>query len=317
MYRRAQIAAVVAASCMLTAGAGRTSQSYTESGAMTDPLQEAGAWMEELSAADYHTAYMEDKMDGLREEILEMTSAAAGSWSVYVKDLGTDLSFVINDQPMYAASIIKLFVMESCYGHMDLLVENDCIYSGSEEESRSKTEQLLHDMITVSDNNSCNELVRMHSADRSFAEGCEVIGTWLSGTACEDTGIFHSLSPSDTERESISDERNRTSAADCGRLLEEIYEGTCVSEGTSEEMLGLLLDQQRTGKIPSGVPEGVVTANKTGETDEVQHDAAIVFGAETDYILCVMSADASGSEAAVSTIQEISAMVYDCLNPLG
>ena len=42
MYRRAQIAAVVAASCMLTAGAGRTSQSYTESGAMTDPLQEAG-----------------------------------------------------------------------------------------------------------------------------------------------------------------------------------------------------------------------------------------------------------------------------------
>ena len=62
---------------MLTAGAGRTSQSYTESGAMTDPLQEAGAWMEELSAADYHTAYMEDKMDGLREEILEMTSAAA------------------------------------------------------------------------------------------------------------------------------------------------------------------------------------------------------------------------------------------------
>lgn len=39
---------------------------------------------------------------------------------------------------------------------------------------------------------------------------------------------------------------------------------------------------------------------------------AIVYGGETDYILCVMSE--GGSSSAITTIQKISATVYDYLN---
>ena len=48
----------------------------------------------------------------------------------------------------------------------------------------------------------------------------------------------------------------------------------------------LLLGQERDYKIPAGVPEHVTVANKTGETDTCQHDAAIVFG-ESATISCV------------------------------
>ena len=56
-------------------------------------------------------------------------------------------------------------------------------------------------------------------------------------------------------------------------------------------MLNLLLNQQVTTKIPSGISVSVEIANKTGETDTDQHDIAIVYGEKTTYILCVMSED--------------------------
>lgn len=48
-------------------------------------------------------------------------------------------------------------------------------------------------------------------------------------------------------------------------------------------MRNLLLNQQVTTKIPSGISASVEIANKTGETDTDQHDIAIVYG-KKDYI---------------------------------
>ena len=69
--------------------------------------------------------------------------------------------------------------------------------------------------------------------------------------------------------------------------------------------------QQSTAKIPGGLGVDVRTANKTGETDEDQHDIAIVYGTKTTYILCVMSENASN---AIANIRNISRVVYNYLN---
>ena len=80
-------------------------------------------------------------------------------------------------------------------------------------------------------------------------------------------------------------------------------------------MLSLLLNQDTRTKIPGGLKESVQVANKTGENDKSQHDIGIVYGARTDYILCVMSENAGkGSRSSVSNIQRISAMAYCYLN---
>ena len=67
---------------------------------------------------------------------------------------------------------------------------------------------------------------------------------------------------------------NYTSVGDCAKFMAAVYNGELPH---SNEMLNLLKQQQRTSKIPAGVPYGVQTANKTGELPQVQNDAAIVF----------------------------------------
>lgn len=51
--------------------------------------------------------------------------------------------------------------------------------------------------------------------------------------------------------------------------------------------------QQRKNKIPAQMPDGVHTANKTGELDTVENDAAIIFDTAKgiDLVICFMSQD--------------------------
>ena len=69
-------------------------------------------------------------------------------------------------------------------------------------------------------------------------------------------------------------------------------------------MLNLLLAQERRYKIPAGLPSGVKSGNKTGETDSYQHDAAIVYGKKTDYVIVVFAQ--VGEYTGINGIKEIS-----------
>lgn len=253
---------------------------------------------------------MTEELYPLRIMLEQLLYGQEGTWSIYIKDLETDEELSMNHQEMYAASLIKLFVMEKTYEDYDTVLENDMRYTGDLAQSQEKIVDVLTDMIQVSDNEAFNELVRIQNEGRSFSEGCVDLNDWLEEEGYEDTGIYHTLEPSPTEEERISEEKNHTSARDCGHLLEAVYRGEAVSQTASSDMLMLLLGQERNAKIPAGVPEHISVANKTGETDSCQHDAAIVFGESGDYILCVMSEGLTDTESAAALIQEISAGVY-------
>ena len=115
-------------------------------------------------------------------------------------------------------------------------------------------------------------------------------------------------------REVPAEGENYTSVRDCGLFLERIYHGDCVSAQASAKMLDLLKQQTRTWKIPAGVPEGVVTANKTGELSDTENDAAIVYSPGGDYVLCVTSTGLTDTSAAQQNIVSISSTVYQYMN---
>ena len=94
-------------------------------------------------------------------------------------------------------------------------------------------------MITVSDNESYNELVRRHGGG-SFVKGTAVVNQYLKKNGYTRTGCHSSLHPSSSSCASDGG-RNTASAKDCGKLLEQIYRGKCVSKQYSKEMLNLLL----------------------------------------------------------------------------
>ena len=79
-------------------------------------------------------------------------------------------------------------------------------------------------------------------------------------------------------------------------------------------MLNLLKQQTRRTKIPAGVPSGVTVANKTGETDDVTHDAAIVYSRGATYILCVMGDVPGYGWNSAGNVKNISRIVYQYFN---
>ena len=243
----------------------------------------------------------EVNLGSLKRKIQNAIKGYSGSWSVYVKDLKTGDVISINETSMYPASVIKLFVMEATYA------------SAAEKRTslNSSTKSLLRSMITVSDNESYNALVRKVGKG-SFASGCSYINKYLKKNGYTGTAVHHTLHPSSSSYQSDGGGSNRSSAKDIGKLLEKIYNNTAVSKTYSKQMLNLMLKQQRRWKIPAGLPSGVKVANKTGETDSYQHDAAIVFGKKTDYVIVVFSR--AGEYSGINGIKKISRMVYDYLN---
>ena len=250
----------------------------------------------------------------LKPQLENMVSAYQGTWSVYVKDLNEDKEITVNDQSLYSASLIKAFVMAKTYQDFETVKQNEAkkLNTADMKKVETKLNDLLWNMITVSDNESFNELVKLQTDALDFKKGAEDINKYLEKEGYKETSVQHTLHPAASAQETLGG-RNMTSVKDCGALLEKIYNKECVSPEASEEMLNLLKNQENTWKIPEGLPEGILSANKTGETDQDQHDIAIVYGEKTAYIICVMSENCPEGTA-VTNIQKISGLVYNYLN---
>lgn len=243
----------------------------------------------------------EASMGLLEEELGGLLTEYDGDWSVYVKNLSTDESFVINDRPMKSASVMKLFIMGTVYQAFD----------EGELERTDEVMALMNDMISYSDNEDSNELLYRlggGSYERGIAKVDEFIQEYgFSEMTREYNGFNNPATNTGTGN------YNQVSARDCGKLLEDIYHRTWVSRAVSNEMEGMLLAQNTRYKIPAGLPEGILCGNKTGEMDTTENDAAVIYADNCDYILVVLSSDWNSKDEAISRIRTISSVTYEYL----
>lgn len=235
-------------------------------------------------------------MNRIENELAEDLAVRAGAgetWSAAVVNLDTEDSCTVKNQSMQAASLIKLFIMGAVYDRYDSLT----VTYGEDQ-----IQSLLSDMITVSDNTAANTLTN-YLGDGDDATGRGVVNEYCASNNYESTAMGRMLlAPADKGD-------NLTSVSDCAEFLRKVYKNEIPH---AEEMLGFLKNQQRTHKIPAGLPDGVESANKTGELDTVENDAAIVF-ADTPYILCIMSENLSDVGAAQNNIAGISSDIYNLI----
>ena len=230
------------------------------------------------------------------------TSEYDGVWSVYVKNLTSGDSFVLNDNPMKSASVMKLFVMGTVYK----------AFESGELERTDEVMALVNNMIVNSDNESTNQLL-YRLGDSDYEEGIQKVDAFIAEYGFSDMTVeYNGFENPDTV--TVSGSYNQVAAKDCGKLLEDIYRRTWTSRSESNEMEQLLLSQSTRYKIPAGLPEGVLCGNKTGEMDTTENDAAIIYGEDCDYVLVVLSSDWASKDQAISRIQEISRTVYEFLN---
>lgn len=235
----------------------------------------------------------------LQEEITDRLCAYQGDWSVYIKDLASGNTMEINEHSMESASLIKLYIAGTIYEQFDLgnLSETDEIMNA------------LNLMITVSDNESSNVLVRkLYGEGESFQDGLDVVNDFIARHGFQNTKQVNGIADPSLW---VSGEINKTSPADCGKLLEDIYDRDLVSHFNSYRFETLLNKQEVNYKIPAALPEGVHISHKTGEVDDTENDAAIIYTPYGDYIFCIMSTNLTDTDAAVEHIHEITRLVYD------
>ena len=225
--------------------------------------QSASAEDEKLAQAQA----ISDLIDGFTAERIQDD----GQWAVAVQCAGEASCQLSNSGPMQSASLIKLFVAAAVEENRQSLAVWEQ-YSG-------ETDDLLLHMLSESDNEATNELV-IRLGDGDALAGMEVVNQYCVVNGYQDTSMGRLM----LDFSSTAD--NYTSVKDCCAFLQAVLDGEVAG---SDEILSALKQQVRTGKIPAGVPDGVVTANKTGELDTVENDVAIVWAGEQPYILCVMS----------------------------
>ncbi len=258
-----------------------------ESAFSPESLQESPAQPETpIESPELSEPELTPEDSGLRALLEAELATCSGSWSLYYENLSTGTVISIGDGPMVAASLIKLFVAGAYCQAAELGEVPDTCRDD------------LDIMLSQSSNEACNRLITLL--------GMERINRFIDEFGAENSQLNRKMLQ--------TGEENYTSPADCGAVLRALLEGTFVSEAASLELLGYLENQERTHKIPAGIPAGVETANKTGELSDVENDVAIVWSEAGTYILVIMSDDVSPGTAQ-NNIVGISRMVYEYLNP--
>lgn len=234
-----------------------------------------------------------DTLGALREQLIQYIASntyAGETWSVCVQILNSENPMIdISNQQLQAASVMKMFVMGTVYDNYESIISRY---------GQSYVDSQLHSMITVSDNNAWVNLVTMLGYG-NYVAGTNAVSNWSNSHGYNSTSMIP------------VEYGNYSSVKDATKMLSDIYYGKL---RYSDRMLSLLKQQQRTWKIPAGVPQGVITANKTGELYNTENDVAIVFAPNGPYVLSVMSTNLKSTTNAQSVIRTISSIVYNFFN---
>ena len=254
---------------------------------------------------------MADPVADIHEKYLSSRENMGEKWSVSIENLKNHNIYSYNEkEKMQSASVIKVFIMGAVYDRMCYPSSPDRLISSAENYD-GELRYLLEQMITVSSNEAANELItRLGEGD--FSRGAQAVNQF-----CRENG-YTSTSVGRRFMEENPTGDNYTSAQDCRKILEDIYEGNCVNQEASEKMMTILKQQTNLSKIPAGLPAGYAAANKTGEMPEgyglgcIENDMAIVFSDQGDYILVVLSNNLGGrNEDAKQVITQISKYVLE------
>lgn len=291
------------------------------------------------TSAQSESSFTDEKLTSVLAQIQASLPASNGDWAVYVCDLKTGSEGSINDHRMQAASLIKLYIMGAVYENYDTLIA---------QYGQDTIDANLYSMITVSDNDAANALTSYLGSGDSSA-GMQIVNNYClaHGYTTSSMGrlLLHSNEFGDnytsvencgkllkmvywdgylqkTQENRDTDEKTTESDLQSEQATENIAsteddtdeittENTAALTPHASDMFALLCAQTRRHKIPAQLPDGVRTASKTGELDDVENDAAILYDTDNDLIIVFMSEHLGDCGAAQSTIASLSRQIYD------
>ncbi|MBQ1371654.1 MAG: serine hydrolase [Oscillospiraceae bacterium] len=156
-------------------------------------------------------------------------------------------------------------------------------------------------MITISDNQSCNDLVKLLGNGNRNA-GIGAVNAFIRKYGFTETSMTRLMLEN-------TGTQNYTSIRDCADFLRMLYRGELVSDTASKSMLNLMKQAHRI-HCAAGLPASVGFAHKTGALMNLCYgDVGIVY-ADQPYILCAIN---SGTSDGPTVLQTVSSQIYHCI----
>ena len=253
---------------------------------------------------------------GTETELAHMLHPAGGHWAIVVESLDGKGTIRLNDkEPFTAASVIKIPIMMAAFHETrlgTLRLDDTCIVrkedkvggSGVLKELHSGLQLTLLDainlMIVVSDNTATNLVID--------AIGINRINEYMAKKGCSGSRLeAHLMKPKP------GGPYNTITACDVASLLKGISERTDENPGDCDIMIEILKRQQYNNKIPRYLPKEATVAHKTGEVSSVTHDAGIVFGPNSHFVIVCLSQNLDNVEVGDDAIGKVAKWAYDIL----
>lgn len=177
--------------------------------------------------------------------------------SAYMKNLKTGEVIDLTESSQKAASIIKLFVAGAVYQHYNELLN----YGNSSDD----IEYLVKIMISVSDNDACNSLVRM-LGDGDAEEGMYIVNSYIASLGYTRTSMGRLMLDFDSAGE------NYIYAAEVGDYLELLYNNS--SENTSDNSNSSKNVSASTGSTSKGASSDNSSTDSNPSTQKPGKGAA-------------------------------------------
>ena len=222
-------------------------------------------------------------------------------------DLETGADYFLNaDEPLHPASTIKVHVMLEVFrqAHEGLLALEDqvpiinsftSIADGSKYslDVNDDAEQTLYPRLGETETiRQLTRLMIVRSSNLAANILLEAVGTKNVNAFIQDLGIqgvtvLRGIEDNAAFRLGLN---NSATARGLTQTMKLIAEKKIISEEASEQMIQILLGQEFNESIPALLPGTVQVAHKTGWTDDVYHDAGILYPeGRQPYVLSLMT----------------------------
>ncbi len=106
-----------------------------------------------------------------------------------------------------------------------------------------------------------------------------------------------------------------STAADLTTMVTKLQQGALLNASDTQLLLGLMKNQVWRERVPAGVPSGIAVADKPGwltvaegDGENVQNDAAIVYGPKSTYTLVIMT-----NSSSTQPLADLSKLIYGYL----
>lgn len=267
------------------------------------PVEPAPArWLSPASAAGRGTGTgslrpgwaAEPDRAALQAEIARWAADRDGVYGVVAVDLATGTRLAVNAATAFPpASLHKLLILAEAYRQVEAgqiaLTDRLTIEPGDTEIGDPEGGLAVGAVVTV---DRALEAMAEVSSNAAAAAMTRRLGPAAVAASAGRLGLR------DTRYDPDDDQSAVTTPADVATYFERLAEGQIVSRSASQQILDRLARSRLNDRLPAGLPPGTVVAHKTGDLENVVHDAGIVYGPRGPIVIALLSRSAGNGRAA-------------------